>query len=90
MVKSIMLVLVLCVAGCTVTLDNPLVKKESDEVKLLNKRIEYFELLEREAELVQSISEKKAATEGAKFEPVAGPQGPRGPRGLPGIADPNE
>ena len=84
MLKRLILVMVVFLAGCTVTLDNPLVKKDSDEVKLARKEIEMYELLERRAELVLSITDLKQATEGAKFEPVPGPQGPRGPRGLPG------
>lgn len=79
--------MLLCVAvlisGCTLTLENPLVKKESPEIKQINSKIEALELLEREAELVQSITEKKVATELAK-KPAPAPVQIPGPQGEPG------
>ena len=62
MIRRAIVVLALLAGGCTMQMDNPFAKKESEEMKLVRKRIAAFELLEREAELLLSISRHKAAT----------------------------
>lgn len=52
----------LILSGCTLQMDNPFVKKEPPEMKLVRERIAAYELLEREAELVHSINKLKKAT----------------------------
>lgn len=59
MIKRAIVILALSVSGCTLQMDNPFVKKLPANQKLLKERIASYELLEREAELVLSIKQKK-------------------------------
>lgn len=68
--KLLLCLVLLCLAGCTVTMDNPWKEKETEEMKLVRQRIEAYELLDQEAALVLSITQRKAATEAAKKPPV--------------------
>ena len=83
--RAVLMTVLMCliVSGCTVTLDNPLVKKEPEDMKLIRQRIAAFELLEREAELKYSLTKLSVETEELKNppKPVEGPAGPAGPKG---------
>lgn len=68
MIKKIVIGLAtaLLLSGCTVEMDNPFVKKVPEDQKVLRQRIASYELLEREAELVHSITRLKTETERMK------------------------
>ncbi len=64
--KTVLLLVLFMLSGCTLQMDNPFVKKVPEDQKILRARIASYELLEREAELIHSITRLKVSTEQMK------------------------